>query len=99
VVQLISVERKKDAFSIPLLTTCAFSHFMFQLQLPFECINFLEKEGQRLLSESSFGFKEILLFFLLFKISDCSTISRFVVVLVTIVTPHVEPLRILRRLI
>jgi hypothetical protein len=36
--------------------------------------------------------------FLLFDFGDCSAISRFVVVLVTIVTPHAGSLRILRRL-
>jgi hypothetical protein len=36
--------------------------------------------------------------FLLFKFGNCSAISRVVVVLVTIVTPHAEPLLICRRL-
>jgi hypothetical protein len=36
--------------------------------------------------------------FLLFKFGDCSAISCVVVVLVTIVKPHVGPLMILRRL-
>jgi hypothetical protein len=54
------------------------------------------KEGQRLLSWSGLGFKASL--FLLFKFGDYSAISRVVVVLITIVTPHVEPLMILRRL-
>jgi hypothetical protein len=68
--------------------------------LPFECINFFEKEieGLKLLSGSSFGFKASLVVFLLLKFGDCSAISRVVVVLVTIVTPHVGPLMILRRL-
>jgi hypothetical protein len=96
VVKLISVERKEDGFSLPcsLLTACS----LFRLQLPFECINFFEKEGQRLLSGSSFGFKVSLVLFLLFKFGDCSAFSRVVVVLVTIVTPPVGPLMILRRL-
>jgi hypothetical protein len=60
--------------------------------MPFECINFFEteKQGQIRLSGSSFGFKASL--FLLFKFGNCSAISRVVVALVTIVTPHVEPL-------
>jgi hypothetical protein len=64
--------------------------------LPFKYINFFEKEGQRLLSGYSFGFKVRL--FLLFEFGNCSAISRVVVVLVTIVTPHVGPLIIFRRL-
>jgi hypothetical protein len=66
--------------------------------LPFEYINFFEKEkeGQRLLSGFSFGFKASLI--LLFKFGNCSAISRVVVVLVTIVSPHIGPLMILRRL-
>jgi hypothetical protein len=57
-----------------------------------------KQEGQRLLSGSSFGFKASLVVFLLFKFGNCSAISRVVVVFVTIVTPHVEPLMIFRRL-
>jgi hypothetical protein len=96
VVKLISVERMDSAFLFPLFTAC--SLFRLQLQLPFKCVNFFEKnkEGQRLLSGSSFGFKASL--FLLFKFDYCSAISRVVVVLVTIVTPHVGLLMILRRL-
>jgi hypothetical protein len=62
-----------------------------------ECINLFkkEKEYQRLLSRSRIGFKASL--FLLFKFGDCSAISRVVVVLVTIVTPHVGPLMMFRR--
>jgi hypothetical protein len=69
------------------------------LVLPFKCINFFEneKEGQRLLSRSSIGFKES--HFLLLKFGDFSAISRVLVVLVTIETPHVGPLRILRRFV
>jgi hypothetical protein len=81
-----------SALLLPLLTACS----LFRLQLPFECINFFEKESQRLLSGSSFGFKASL--FLLFKFGDCTAISHVVVVLVTIVTPHVGPLMIFRRL-
>jgi hypothetical protein len=83
-----------SAFLVTLLTACRF----FRLQLPFKCINYFkkEKEGQRLLSGSSFGLKDSL--FLLFKFGNCSAISRVVVVLVTIVTPHVGPVKILRRL-
>jgi hypothetical protein len=94
VVKLISVARREDGFSLPLVTACS----LFRLQLPFKCINFFEKEttGQRLLSGSSFGFKASL--FLLFKFGDCSAISRVVVILVTIGTPYVGPLMILRRL-
>jgi hypothetical protein len=88
VVKLTSVERRDSAFLGALLTACS----IFRLQLPFECINFFEKnkEGQRLLSGSSFGFKASL--FLLFKFGDCSAIRRVVVVLVTIMTSHVGPL-------
>jgi hypothetical protein len=82
-------------FLVSLLTAC--SLFRLQLQLPFKCMNFFEKEGQRLLSGSSFGFKANL--FLMFKFGNCSAISGVVVVLVTIVTPHIGPLMILRRLV
>jgi hypothetical protein len=77
VVKLISVDRREDGFSrfFPLLTACS----LFRLQLPFKYINFFEKEGQRLLSGSIFGFKASL--FLLFKFGDCSAISRVVVFL------------------
>jgi hypothetical protein len=92
VVELVLVERKEDEFSLHLLTACS----LFWLHLPFKCINYFEKEGQRLLSGSSFGFKSSL--FLLFKLGDCSEISRVVVVPVTIVTSNVGPLMILRRL-
>jgi hypothetical protein len=85
VVKLISVERTEDGFSLPLLTV--YSLFRLQLHLSFKCINFFEKEGQRLLSGSSFGFIENI--FLLIEFGDCSAISRVVFVLVTIVTPHV----------
>jgi hypothetical protein len=94
VVKLISVERMDSAFLVALLTAC----ILFRLKLPFECINFFEKEkeGKRLLSGSSFGFKASL--FLLFKFDNRSAISCVVVVLVTIVTPNVGPIMILRRL-
>jgi hypothetical protein len=61
-------------------------------------MNFFEKnkEGLRILSKFSFGFKESL--FLVFKFGNYYAIIRVVVVLVTIVTPHVGPLMILRRL-
>jgi hypothetical protein len=93
VVKLISVERMDSAF---VLFFCS----LFRLQLPFKCINFFkkEKEGQRFLSGYSSGFKANLVVFLLFKFSNCSAISRVVVVLVSIVTPHVGPLMIFRRL-
>jgi hypothetical protein len=96
VVKLISVERSRDGFNLPLLTSCS----LFRLQLPFDCINFFakNKEDQRLLSGFSFGFKASLVVFLLFKFGNCSAISRVVVALVTIVTPHIGPLMILRRL-
>jgi hypothetical protein len=63
-----------------LLDACS----IFKLQLPFKFINFFEKkkEGQRLLSGYSFGFKASL--FLLFKFGNLSAISRVVVVLVTV---------------
>jgi hypothetical protein len=94
VVRLIPVERKEDAFNLHLLTACS----IFRLQLPFECIIFCENymESQRVLSGSSFGFKASLVLFLLFEFGDCSTISHVMVVLVTIVTPHVGNLRILQ---
>jgi hypothetical protein len=84
-----------SAFIGALLTACS----LFSFQLPFECINFFEKnkEVQRLLSVSSFGFKASL--FLLFKFGNYSAISRVVGVLVTIVTPHVGTVMILRRLV
>jgi hypothetical protein len=41
-------------------------------------------------------FKANLILFMLFKFGDCATISRVVVVLVTVVTPHVGPLMSLR---
>jgi hypothetical protein len=90
-VKLISLERKEDGFSLPIHTACS----LFWLQIPFKSINFFEKtkEGQRL-SGSSFGFKASP--FMLFKFGDCSAISRVVVVLVTIVTSHVEHLMIFR---
>jgi hypothetical protein len=102
VVEFISVERRRYGFSLPstfigdLLASCS----LFRLQLPFECINFF-REGmkcQRLLSRSSFGFKASLVLFLMFKFGNCSAISRVMVVLVTIVTPHVRLFMILRRL-
>jgi hypothetical protein len=85
-----------SAFLCALLTACS----LFKLQLPCKCIDFFEKEkeGQRLPSGSSFGFKASLVIFLLFKFGNCSAISRVVVVLVKIVTPHVGPLMIIRRL-
>jgi hypothetical protein len=63
------------AFVLPLLAV----YSLFRLQLPFECISFFEKEGQRL-----------------FEFGNFSAMSRAMVVLVTIVTPHVGPLMILR---
>jgi hypothetical protein len=80
------------AFVGALLTACS----LFRLQLPSKCINFFEKEDQRILSGSSFGIKASL--FLLSKFGNCSAISRVVVVLVTIVIPHVGLLMIFRRL-
>jgi hypothetical protein len=81
------------------------SAFLLLLQTGFSGFNcllsaliFLEKQGQRLPSGSSFGFKASLYLFLLFKFGKCYAISRVVVVLVTILTSHVECLRILRRL-
>jgi hypothetical protein len=62
-----------SAFLGALLTACS----LFKLQLPFECIDFFEKEkeGQRLLSGSSFGFKVSLFLFLLFKFGNCTTLA------------------------
>jgi hypothetical protein len=85
-----------SVFLVSLLTAC--SLFRLQLQMPLECVNFFEKEGQRLLSGSRCGFKSSLFLFLLFEFGDCSAIIRVVVVLVTIVTPHIGRLRNLRRL-
>jgi hypothetical protein len=45
VVNLIPVERMDSALLGALLSACS----LFRLQLPFECIHFFEKEGQRLL--------------------------------------------------
>jgi hypothetical protein len=61
------------------------------LPLPFERIDFFEKECQRLLSNSSFGFKEILL--LLFELENCSLVCLVFVSVVTIVTPNVGRLK------
>jgi hypothetical protein len=60
----------------------------------FKC--FLSALGQGILARSNFGFKESLP--LMFKFGNCSAISHAVVVLVTIVTPHVGRLMILSRL-
>jgi hypothetical protein len=83
-----------SAFLCALHTACS----RFRYQLPFKYMNFFEKnkEGLRILSKFSFGFKESL--FLVFKFGNYYAIIRVVVVLVTIVTPHVGPLMILRRL-
>jgi hypothetical protein len=91
-IKLISVERMDSAFFCALLTDCS----LFKLQLPFKCINFPERETtcHRLLSWSSYGFKARL--FLLIKVGDCSAINRVVILLVTIVTPHVGTLMIFR---
>jgi hypothetical protein len=64
-----------SAFLDALLTACS----LFKLLLPFECIDFFEKDSQRLLSEFNFGFKASL--FLLFKFGNCFAISRVVVIL------------------
>jgi hypothetical protein len=66
--KLISVERMDSAFLGALLTACS----LFRIQFHFKCINFFEKckEGQRLLSGSSFGFKASLVLFLLFKFGN-----------------------------
>jgi hypothetical protein len=45
VVKLISVERMDSAFLVPLLTAYSVFRIQLQLQLPFECINFFEKEA------------------------------------------------------
>jgi hypothetical protein len=59
VVKLISVERMDSAFLFPLLT----AYSLFRLQLPLKCINFFEKEGQRLLPGSAFASQQALFFF------------------------------------
>jgi hypothetical protein len=92
VVKLISVERMDSAFLVLFLLLAVCLGFNYLLSALISS----KRKGQRLLSGSSFGFKTSL--FLLFKFDDCSAISRVVVVFVTIVTPHVEPLMILRRL-
>jgi hypothetical protein len=88
---LISEDR---VFLGALLAACS----PFSFQSPFECINIFKKnkEGQKLLSGNRFEFKASL--FLLFELVNCSAMSYVVVALVTIVTPHVGTLRILRRL-
>jgi hypothetical protein len=98
VVKFISIERMDSVFLVSPLAAC--SLFRLQLQIPFECINFFKKEqtGQRLLFGSRFEFKTSLFAFLLLKFGNSSSISHFVVILMTIVTPHVGRLRILRRL-
>jgi hypothetical protein len=78
----------------------AFLFLLLAVSSRFKCleyIDFFEKErkGQILLSGSSFGFRISL--FLLFEFGNGYTFSRVVVVLVTIVSPHVGPLIILRR--
>jgi hypothetical protein len=92
VIKLILVERRDSAVLGALFAACS----LFSFQMPFDCINFSSKKGQRLLSGSILGFKAIL--FLPIKFGDFSAIRRVVVILVTIVTPHVGLLRILRRL-
>jgi hypothetical protein len=75
------------------------SLMLFLLLAVFSGFNFLLSALiSSLLSESGFGFKASLVVFLLFKFGNHSAISRVVVVLVTIVTPHVGPLMIFRRL-
>jgi hypothetical protein len=77
------------------LVSILVAYSLFKLHLPFDSINFFEKEkSQRLLSGSIFGFKART--FLLFELENCSAISRVVVVLVTGATPHVASLKILR---
>jgi hypothetical protein len=93
VVKLISVERMDSAFIIALLTACS----LFRLQLPLSASISSKRKAKDFLSGFSFGFKASL--FLLFKFGNCSAISCVVVVLLTIVTPHVGPLMILRRLV
>jgi hypothetical protein len=92
VVKLISVERMDSALLLLLLAV--FSGFNCSCLLSALISSQNEKEGQRLLSVSGFGFKTIL--FLLFKFGNISAISSYAVVLVTIVTPHVGLLRIIR---
>jgi hypothetical protein len=78
----------------------AFLFLLFAVSSGFNC--FLsalissKRKAKDFFPGSAFGFKASL--FLLFKFGNCSAISCFVVVLVTIVTPHVGPLMILRRL-
>jgi hypothetical protein len=56
-----------------------------------------KKKAKDFFPGPAFGFKAILVLFLLFKFGNCSAISRVVVVVrVTIVTPHVGPLMIFR---
>jgi hypothetical protein len=76
-----------------------YSAFLFMLLVVFSgfncllSINFFEKEDQRRLYGSSFGFKASV--FLLFKFGNFSKISRVVFVFVTIATPHKGTLRFL----
>jgi hypothetical protein len=93
VVKLISVERMDSAFLVLFLLLAVFSGFNFLLSA-----SFLRKEKGR--PKTSFRVQLWLQSkpFLLFKFGNCSAISRVVVVLVTIVTPHVGPLMIIRRL-
>jgi hypothetical protein len=84
---------REERFSLPssLLIACS----LFRIQLPFECIHFFKKEGQRLLFRSRFCFKAT--FFLQFEFGNCSSISLVEDILVTIMIPHPGRLRILRR--
>jgi hypothetical protein len=59
VIKLFSVERREDGFSLPLLT----AYILFSLQLPFNWIDFFEKEGQRLLLGLALASKQALFFF------------------------------------
>jgi hypothetical protein len=79
VVKLISVETTDDGSSLSLLTAC--SLFSLQLQLPFECINFFEKEGQDFFPCRSLASKQALLLFCCLNLaialqSDVSSILR-----------------------
>jgi hypothetical protein len=94
VVKLNSVERMDSAFLFPLLTACS----LFRLQFPLSALisSKRQRKAKDFFPGSALASKQA--FFLLFKFGNCSAISRVVVVLVTIVTPHVGTLMMFRRL-
>jgi hypothetical protein len=91
VVKFISVEKIDSAFLVPLDTACS----LFRLQLSLSSLISSKINAKDFFPGPALVSNRI---FLLFELGNRSTISRVVVVLVTIVTPHNGSLRILRRL-